>query len=188
MQVLVFDFFGVICSEITPFVLPKYMSAEAAIAYKASVVYEADLGHISLDDVLAHLSRATGAAPETLLAEFWSYVQINPEIVRLIESLHTRYRTALLSNAIKPFLRQILKKHDLERLFDTMLISAEQGLAKPDPLFFRQMIDKLGVKPSECFFIDDNAVNVEAAKAVGMQAVLFEGVEKLKRDLAAQQS
>lgn len=185
MQVLVFDFFGVICSEITPFVLPKYMSKEASVSYKASVVQEADLGHITLEDVLAHLSELTGASPQTLLAEFWSYVKINADMARLIEEMHSRYRTALLSNAIKPFLRQILAKHDLERLFDTILISAEEGLAKPDPAFFRQMIDRLGVAPSECFFIDDNQPNVDAAKAVGMQAVLFEGVEKLKRDLAA---
>jgi putative hydrolase of the HAD superfamily len=185
MQVIVFDFYGVICSEITPFVLPKYMSKEDAVAYKASVVQEADLGRIDLDDVLKHLSAVTGVSSETLLAEFWSYVIINPELVRLIETMRGRYRTALLSNAIRPFLRQILAKHDLERLFDTILISAEEGIAKPDPVFFNLMIGKLGVPASECFFVDDNAANVEAARAAGMQAVLYEGVDKLRRDLAA---
>lgn len=185
MQALVFDFFGVICSEITPFVLPKYMSAEEAVAYKASYVHDADLGRIDLDDVLAHLSQVTGAGADTLLAEFWSFVKIDPEMVALIERMHARYRTALLSNAIRPFLRQILAKHDLERLFDTILISAEQGIAKPDPAFFQMMVDKLGVPAEECFFVDDNAANVAAARAIGMQAVLFESVEKLTRDLAA---
>jgi epoxide hydrolase-like predicted phosphatase len=184
MQVVVFDFFGVICSEIAPFVLPKYMSPEAAVLYKSTMVHKADLGQIGLDEVLEHLSGVTGVSAAQLKAEFWSYVKIDAEMVALIESLRKNYRTALLSNAIKPFLREVLAKHDLERLFDVILVSAEEGIAKPDPAFFQQMIDKLGVPAKECLFIDDNIVNVETAKLVGMQAVLFAGVEDLRTKLA----
>lgn len=185
MQAVVFDFFGVICSEIAPFVLPKYMSQEAAVLYKSTMVHKADLGQIGLDEVLEHLSGVTGISAAQLKTEFWSYVKIDPQMLALIESLRKDYRTALLSNAIKPFLREVMAKHDLERLFDVILVSAEEGIAKPDPAFFQRMIDKLGVPAKECLFIDDNIVNVETAKLVGMKAVLFEGIEKLKRDLAA---
>jgi putative hydrolase of the HAD superfamily len=185
MQAIVFDFFGVICSEITPFVLPRYMSAEAAIAYKASVVERADLGEIELGEVLDHLSALTGAAPEALEAEFWGCVKIDPEVVALIERLKTRYKTALLSNAMRPFLKQILDKHDLPRLFDTMVISCEEHVTKPNPAIYRLMTTRLGCAPSECFFTDDNPANVRAALGVGMKAAQFTGVETLKRDLAA---
>jgi epoxide hydrolase-like predicted phosphatase len=185
MQAIVFDFFGVICSEITPFVLPRYMSAEAAVAYKASVVERADRGEIELAEVLDHLSAVTGATAAALEAEFWACVKIDPEIVAVIEQLKTRYRTALLSNAMRPFLKQILEKHDLPRLFDTMVISCEEHVTKPDPAIYRLMTTRLGLAPSECFFTDDNPVNVEAAIAVGMKATQFTGVAKLKRDLAA---
>lgn len=185
MQAVVFDFFGVICSEIAPFVLPKYMSPEAAVLYKSTMVHKADLGQMGLDEVLEHLSGVTGVSAAQLKTEFWSYVKIDSEMVALIESLRKNYRTALLSNAIKPFLREVMAKHDLERLFDVILVSAEEGIAKPDPAFFQRMIDKLGVPAKECLFIDDNIVNVETAKLVGMKAVFFEGIEKLKRDLAA---
>ncbi len=184
MQAVVFDFFGVICSEITPFVLPKYMSPEAAVLYKSTMVHKADLGQIGLEDVLEHLSGVTGVSAAQLKAEFWSYVKIDPEMVALIEDLRKTYRTALLTNAIKPFVREVMAKHDLERLFDIILVSAEEGIAKPDPAFFLRMIEKLGLPAGECLFIDDNIVNVETAKLVGMKAVLFEGVETLKRDLA----
>jgi putative hydrolase of the HAD superfamily len=184
MQAVVFDFFGVICSEITPFVLPKYMSPEAAVLYKSTMVHKADLGQIGLDEVLEHLSGVTGVSAAQLKAEFWLHVKIDPVMVTLIEGLRQNYRTALLSNAIKPFLREILGKHDLERLFDIIMVSAEEGIAKPDPAFFQRMIDKLGVPAKECLFIDDNIVNVETAKLVGMQAVLFEDVESLQTELA----
>ena len=183
MQAIVFDFFGVICSEITPFVLPRYMSAEAAIAYKARIVERADLGEIDLPEVLEHLSRLTGAAPAQLEAEFWACVKINPDMVALIESLRGRYKTALLSNAMRPFLRQILDKHDLPRRFDAMVISYEEGLTKPNPAIFQLMADRLGVPASACFFTDDSPINIDAARAAGMQAALFTGVDQLKRDL-----
>jgi HAD superfamily hydrolase (TIGR01509 family) len=185
VQAIVFDFFGVICSEITPFVLPRYMSAEAAIAYKASVVERADLGEIDLPEVLEHLSQLTGAAPATLEAEFWACVKIDPEMVALIESVKTRYKTALLSNAMRPFLRQVLEKHDLPRLFDEMVISCEEHVTKPDPAIYRLLAARLGVPTSDCFFTDDNPANIGAALGVGMRASLFAGVERLKRDLAA---
>jgi len=168
MQAIVFDFFGVICSEIAPFVLPRYMSPEAAIAYKANVVERADLGEIDLPDVLDHLSHLTGATPAQLEAEFWAFVKIDPAMVALIDNLHARYKTALLSNAMRPFLGQILDKHDLLRRFDAMVISYEVGLTKPNPVIFRLMADRLGVPASACFFIDDSPINVAAARAVGM--------------------
>lgn len=185
IQAVVFDFFGVICSEITPFVLPRYMSAEAAVAYKASVVERADLGEIDLAEVLDHLSKLTGATAAELEAEFWACVKIDPVMVALIEHVKTVRRTALLSNAMRPFLRQILDKHDLPRLFDTMVISCEEGLTKPNPAIYKLMAGRLGLAPEALFFTDDNPVNIEAARATGFQAELFTGADKLARDLAA---
>lgn len=185
MQAIVFDFFGVICSEITPFVLPNYMSEEAAVAYKASVVERADRGEIDLAEVLDHLSHLTGAAPATLESAFWDCVKINPEMVALIERLKGRYKTALLSNAMRPFLDQILEKHDLKRLFDTMVISCEEHVTKPDPAIYRLMTSRLGVPAEDCFFTDDNLVNVTAARGVGIQAVQYRGMAELVGDLKA---
>lgn len=185
MKAVVFDFFGVICSEITPFVLPRYMTPEETLAYKAGLVEEADLGHIDLPDVLEILGKHTGVSAAQIHAEFWACVNINPAMVALIESLKGRYKTALLSNAMNPFLRQVMAKHDLERLFDVIVISAEVELTKPNPAIYRLVLERLGVDAGEAIFTDDNAPNITAAQSVGMQAVLFQGVEKLKADLAA---
>ena len=185
MKAIVFDFFGVICSEITPFVLPRYMPAEEAISYKASVVEEADRGAIDLPEVLELLSQRTGASPAQLLAEFWSCVKIDPAMVALIEDVKTRYKTALLSNAMNPFLRQILAQHDLERLFDVMVISCEEGVTKPNPEIYRLVVERLAVAAGDCLFTDDNPVNVAAARTAGLAAVHFTSVETLKSELAA---
>ena len=185
VKAVIFDFFGVICSEITPFVLPRYMADDVAVEYKATIVERADRGDIDLDDVLAHLSKLTGATPATLLAEFWAQVNIDAEVVALMEALRGRYKIALLSNAMRPFLDQILDKHDLKRRFDVMVISCEEHVTKPDPAIFHLAVERLGVPAEACVFTDDNLVNVEAAIAVGIKAVRFTGVAQLKTDLAA---
>jgi putative hydrolase of the HAD superfamily len=185
MQAVIFDFFGVICAEIAPFVLPRYMAEDVAVEYKATIVERADRGEIDLDDVLAHLSKLTGAAPGDLLAEFWAQVKIDPAVVALMETLRERYKIALLSNAMRPFLDQLLDKHDLKRRFDTMVISCEEHVTKPDPAIYRLAVERLGVPAEACVFTDDNQVNVDAANAVGLKAVRFTGVEQLKADLKA---
>ena len=84
----------------------------------------------------------------------------------------------------KNILGQVLDKYDLPRLFDVLVISYEEGLTKPNPVIFQLTADRLGVPASACFFIDDNQINVEAARAAGMKAARFTGVEQLKRELA----
>jgi epoxide hydrolase-like predicted phosphatase len=183
VQAVIFDFFGVICAEITPFVLPRYMSEDVAVAYKADIVERADRGEIDLDDVLAHLSKLTGAAPADLLAEFWAQVKIDAGVVALMDALRGRYKVALLSNAMRPFLDQILEKYDLKRRFDVMVISCEEHVTKPDPKIYRLVVERLGVPAGACVFTDDNPVNVAAANAAGIAGVRFTGVDALKAEL-----
>ena len=185
IRAVVFDFFGVISSEIAPVVLPRHMPEAAAIDYKATTVERADLGEISFMDTLIDLSQRTGVPAAQLEAEFRGCVRIDPAVVALLDHLHGRYHVALLSNAMAPFLDEILEEHDLKRRFDTMVISCQEHLTKPDPAIFRLLLQRLALPAADCIFTDDNPINVEAALAVGMQAVRFEGADKLKTDLAA---
>ncbi len=57
------------------------------------------------------------------------------------------------------------------------------GAAKPEAKIYHEAIARAQCKPEECFFIDDLAVNVEAAREHGMDAVQFLSVEQLDREL-----
>lgn len=63
-------------------------------------------------------------------------------------------------------------RHLFPGLFDVVVISAEVGMRKPEQRIFRHTAGLLGLTPQECVFIDDLEVNVVAAEAVGMTAVL----------------
>lgn len=68
-------------------------------------------------------------------------------------------------------------------LMDGMLVSGEEHLLKPSPQIFQRLVDRFGLTPSECLFIDDNAANVEGSIAFGIPAVRFFGVDSLREDL-----
>jgi putative hydrolase of the HAD superfamily len=78
-------------------------------------------------------------------------------------------RTGLLSNS---WGMDDYPRHLFPGLFDVVVISAEVGMRKPEQRIFRHTAGLLGLTPQECVFIDDLEVNVVAAEAVGMTAVL----------------
>ena len=80
-------------------------------------------------------------------------------------------RTGLLSNSwgVADYPRDLFPG-----LFDVVVISGEVGMRKPEERIFRHTAGLLGLTPQECVFIDDLEVNVTAAEAVGMTAVLHD--------------
>ncbi|MBU6298906.1 MAG: HAD family phosphatase [Alphaproteobacteria bacterium] len=184
MKTIVFDFFGVICSEIAPFVLPKYMAPDVAVEFKRTVVHDADLGKMSQAELFATIEKLTGAPAKQLEAEFYALVRIDGEVVELIESLRQTYRVGLLTNAVVPFVRDVMAEHKIERLFDTILVSAEEGLAKPDPAYYARMLERMSAHAGTSVMIDDNPDNLVGARAAGMDGILYESCTKLKNDLA----
>lgn len=57
-----------------------------------------------------------------------------------------------------------------EPLLDRLYFSADLGLAKPDPAFFRAIADDLAAPPERLFFIDDSEDNVAGARGAGLTA------------------
>jgi putative hydrolase of the HAD superfamily len=77
-------------------------------------------------------------------------------------------KTALLSNSwsVDHYDRDML-----DELFDVAVISGEVGMHKPEEPIYRLTVERLGVEPSECVFIDDLRENCEGAESIGMTAI-----------------
>lgn len=67
--------------------------------------------------------------------------------------------------------------------FETILVSAEVGLIKPDPRIFRLLLEQIGHEAEGCIYIDDGRHNVDAAAALGFDALHFQGAGQLRADL-----
>ncbi len=93
--------------------------------------------------------------------------------------------TAILSNIGDAVLASMEREFDWIHRFDVRVWSYQLGVAKPDPAIYRHTLAELGVQPEETLFIDDKRVNIEAAQALGIQAIEFSSVERLREELIA---
>ncbi len=94
--------------------------------------------------------------------------------------------TAILSNMGDNVLASVERTFDWLRRFDVLIWSYQWHMAKPDPAIYRLCLDKLGICPEETLFLDDKLANVEAAHALGMKAIQFTTIDRLRKDLIAQ--
>jgi putative hydrolase of the HAD superfamily len=136
---------------------------------------EAMLGRASADDVWASVGSRlglTGDERDRLRADFFATDRID-EVGTFIRRIRPR-AVGLISNAW-PEIRGLLETQwDLADAFEPLVLSAEVGLAKPDPRIFRLALERAQVEPSQAAFVDDFPENVEAAAALGMRPVLFQ--------------
>jgi len=85
----------------------------------------------------------------------------------------------LLSNVDRDYWQVVRAMHPEFDRFESLLVSCELGMAKPDPEVFGRVCQLTGTKPSQCFFVDDTAPNVEAARELGFHGHVFSSVEGL---------
>ena len=77
----------------------------------------------------------------------------------------------------------VLEKYPIFRKLTGSVISSEEHIVKPDKRIYQCLLDRFQLQPEECLFVDDKQVNVDAAKACGMHAILFNGADQLRQDL-----
>lgn len=94
--------------------------------------------------------------------------------------------TAILSNMGDSVLESIEREFDWLSSFDALVWSFQLGIAKPDPAIYQHALKKLGASAGETLFIDDKPVNVEAARDLGMKALVYTGMAMLRFDLLDQ--
>jgi len=75
------------------------------------------------------------------------------------------------------------QRFDFLALFDDIVVSGTEGLAKPDPGIYRLAIERSGLPAERLVFVDDRAENVVAAEAVGMRGIHFTDAEALRATL-----
>ena len=145
-----------------------------------------DRGTISDDEVI---ERICVRVPERLHYVVRDFARReNREILQvegmenLLADLKTAsYKVFLLSNTSSGFYR-FWPQVRLNKWFDDTMISADEGLVKPDPSIFRLACERFRIRPEESVFIDDMPMNVEAADHVGMTGFLFRGDARELRD------
>lgn len=75
------------------------------------------------------------------------------------------------------------RRFEFLQWFRAIFLSAEVRLVKPNPRIFNCFCEKFDLRPEEIIYIDDLPHNVEAARMIGMHAILFSDPASLRQEL-----
>ncbi|HKS54461.1 MAG TPA: HAD-IA family hydrolase [Steroidobacteraceae bacterium] len=126
-------------------------------------------------DLVAELE--LGVAPALFLESFAGWPSgLYPGAHELVTRIPVHITRALLSNSNALHWNRVVEDFGLGTLFEHRFVSHLTGKIKPDPDAFEHVARSLGCDPASVFFLDDNLLNVEAARAVGMQGAVAAGV------------
>ena len=111
-------------------------------------------------------------------------IGVNPQMYVLVNQLkEQQISVALLSN-IDERLSKLIRDFGLYEPFNPCLLSCEIGIEKPDLKAYEFLLTELNLPAKEVLFIDDRPENIEAAKAAGLDAILFSSEPQLRNELS----
>jgi putative hydrolase of the HAD superfamily len=115
-------------------------------------------------------------------ARMWTV--INPRMIAWHSALKAHgLKTGILSNMGDNVLERIEAQFEWINDFDVLIWSYQYNLAKPEPEIYHLILEKLGTAPEETLFLDDKIENIEAARKLGIQALVFSTTDQLRQDL-----
>lgn len=197
IKAVFFDAMGVLVQDWGPMVdqrLQEIWGVSEEVfrkAYNGPDRVRAFRGEISFSDHANQVGASLGKPPltETELASLRpTEIVLNEELYKIAKILKAKkYIVGIISNTIKPSSeasRERRRKIFRGDIFNPILLSDETGVGKPDPAAFEMARKAVGVSYDEIFFADDTPENVAAARALGINAVLFTDNGRLLKDLA----
>jgi putative hydrolase of the HAD superfamily len=149
-----------------------------------------DRGDISAEEYWLKLAAKTNTSIDPgqiaflrkVEVEIWSHP--NPDMLDWVRQLHTSgVKTGVLSNMPLDLAAHVRTNGHWMEAFDFKTLSAEVRLIKPDAGIYEHTLHGLGVSATEALFVDDREPNIRAAQKLGIHAIQFSSVGKLKNDL-----
>jgi putative hydrolase of the HAD superfamily len=107
-----------------------------------------------------------------------------PGTVKLLRALHQRgIALYCLSNMPASIYAHLRIRHAFWDIFRGIVISGEVRMIKPEPEVFAHLLERFNLRVEESVFVDDLAVNIEAARRLGLQTILFRDAAQCQREL-----
>ena len=106
-----------------------------------------------------------------------------PGVTALLNILRDRFTLACLSNTSELHWPRLMNEMGLASQLDHHFASHLMGKIKPDVECFEHMLQDLNLSAGQVLFFDDNIINVDGAKKVGIHAVKVNGIEDVERSL-----
>jgi putative hydrolase of the HAD superfamily len=190
IQGLLMDYGGVMTNPVSPvmaaFCRSKGLPADALAALqRPGSAFRPELeayerGEYDDAEFLPRFAAALGlSAPD--MDDFLTDVRPDDRMFHAVAALRKHgVRVGLLSNS---WTENAYPRKRLAAAFDTLVISREVGMRKPEPRIYRHAAKVISVDPRDCVFVDDSEGNVAVAADVGMKVIHHEDAEMTLREL-----
>jgi len=112
------------------------------------------------------------------------YSFVNVDLLDLIKSMRKEYQIVALSNACPEIENKVMKDGIYVHLFDKLYFSHNIGKKKPSQEAYLTVVEQQGIPPEGCLFIDNDMKNILGAEQVGMNCILYKGMQYIKQEMS----
>lgn len=167
----------------------KRPAAGLSALYQHQILIDFETGRVSAAEFHGAIERMLGCPfPFTNFCETWNSI-FQDEIattVALLEQLKRRpgLKVGVLSNTNSIHLAWLRERMEVLRGIEHLYASNELGYRKPEPESYREVLKRMNVPAERAVFVDDLAVNVAGAQAVGMRVIHATTPEAVSAGLA----
>ncbi len=188
---LFFDFDGVLTVEKygTPTMI-AYISEKTGLPYKKVDIeyrkYNEDLlrGKITHKAIWHSFCEAVGMdIDHTVLEESFLNVTLDRHMITLIRKYKQKYLIGMITDNKADRIDTVIKKTELNGLFDVVIISANVHARKSEKKIFHEALSGSGLKAEECFFIDNTKDNLIVPNEMGFKTYFFDDAKRDHSDL-----
>ena len=193
IKAIIFDYGGVLMrtEDQSPrrrweerFCMPDWSLSN--LVFDNPISLRATMGLADVDEVWQCVAERLNLKPDDLAelkTDFFAGDRLDKVLIEFIGRQRNRCHTAILSNAWLGTRQMFEKQPEITAAFDTWIISAEEGVAKPNPEIYERALYRMGVRAEEAVFVDDMPPNVVAARKLGMSALEFLTTEQTLHEM-----
>ena len=173
---ILLDCFGLFVDDGFVLYFDRHYEPEESKRLKAHFCDGADIGtNEGLYPVVRMMGEELQLDPKAIHDEIISCSVVHPEMIDLANKLRQKHYVALLSNCMGTMLEEIFEGYPFDDCFDAQYRSYQVGMSKPHPEIYEYVLKQLSGY-DRILFLDDNPINVDAAKQAGIEAYLFTSV------------
>ena len=154
------------------------------------IYYQYEIGELDDSQFYGSINNLFPEDKKISEGDFWHGWKLllgeQTKVVNLLTTFYERIPIWLLSNT-NPWHIQYLKscsEYHFHKFITGAIYSYDVGYRKPDNIIYNLTMEIIGVSGEEILFIDDDQENIKAANETGINAIVYEGMEKLIATLA----
>lgn len=112
---------------------------------------------------------------DTIASAWQTHISIDPDTIPVLRVLKQNKKIGLVSNFDHPqHVRNLLVQYGIETFFDTVVISSEVGVKKPNPAIFSFALEQTGLLQNQVIYVGDTDDDVAGAIAAGIQPIFID--------------